>query len=108
MLPPKTCVATKRIAKRKILVLWKNFTLFLIDHFSVEDLLKTLLSPWHRDVIAKSWRGLHPGKFLKVHAENILSRFLGGIVRVVALLVFAILFVATQVLGGSIFVFLFF
>jgi len=89
-------------ALKEVFLIWRNLNFFLIDHFSVKDLLKTILSPWHRDVIARSWRGLHPGLFLKVHAENIISRFIGGIVRFVVIFIFLILFLILQIIGGGV------
>lgn len=64
-----------------LLEIWKNFLFFAWQHFSISELTKTLLSPWRRDVVFSTWVGIHPIKMLTALFENIVSRFLGAIVR---------------------------
>ncbi|MDD5396427.1 MAG: hypothetical protein PHW24_00005, partial [Candidatus Moranbacteria bacterium] len=64
------------------LEIWKNFLFFVWQHFSISQLLRTLFSPWRRDVSSKNWRGLHPLMSLQLFFANIISRILGAIVRV--------------------------
>lgn len=68
-----------------IFEIWKNFLFFDLQHFSISEMLATLISPWRRDVEIKSWRGFHPGKSLEIVFGNILSRFIGAIVRLFVL-----------------------
>ena len=57
---------------------------------NILDLAATLLSPWHRDVSARNWVGLHPLLFLERLTMNALSRFMGAIVRFLSICVFTI------------------
>jgi len=68
---------------QELLEIWKNFLFFAWRYFSITELLRTLFSPWRRDVSAQSWRGLHPIKTLELLLENLISRFIGAIVRIV-------------------------
>jgi len=71
----------------ELLEIWKNFLFFAWRHFSITELLQTLLSPWRRDVSLQSWRGLHPLKTVELLFENLISRFIGAIVRSVVICV---------------------
>jgi len=67
-------------APRGILKGWKNILSFNLNYFSVPLLLKTLFSYWHQ----YQWsypRGFDLAKYLEVAFSNLLSRFLGAIVR---------------------------
>ena len=65
----------------EFLEIWKNFLKFAWQHFSITELSVTLVSPWKRDVSAKSWRGWNPKRALGLFAGNITSRFIGAVVR---------------------------
>ena len=69
----------------ELLEIWKNFLFFAWRHFSIFELFKTLLCPWHRDVSVQNWRGLHPFMTLELIIGNIVSRILGAVVRSVVL-----------------------
>ena len=64
-------------------VLSGNLIRFVAHRFHILGLVTTLCSPWKRDVTVKDWRGLHPIKSLQRLMENLISRFLGMLVRLV-------------------------
>ena len=71
---------------QNILKAWKNFLLFNLNYFSVTLLLKTLFSHWKR----YSWkrgRGFNIGEYFSVLLSNLMSRFIGAIVRSVLILI---------------------
>lgn len=68
-----------------LLEIWKNFLVFVLRFFSIFELLKTIFYPWHRDVSFAGWVGFHPILMLKMLVENVISRFLGAIVRMVVI-----------------------
>lgn len=82
-----------------IFEIWKNFLVFAWQHFSIQEMLLTLLSPWRRDVEMKSWRGFQPGKYLELIMGNLLSRFIGAIVRLFVLSVGIATFLFVFVFG---------
>lgn len=70
------------------------------------DLFFTLFAPWHRDVSARNWVGLHPMLWLERLTMNALSRFMGGIVRLLTLGAFLFsypLFVLAGLIGIALF-----
>lgn len=64
------------------LEIWKNFLVFIWQHFSIVEMLATLLTPWRRDVEVKTWRGFYPGKMIEMIFANLLSRLVGAVVRI--------------------------
>ncbi len=62
-----------------------NLVRFVVWKFHIFGLLATLISPWKRDVTFKDWRGLHPVKSLQLIFENLISRFLGMMLRLVVI-----------------------
>ena len=65
----------KRLSQIVWLLVLKN-----LDYFSVPNLLKTLLSPWKRDII--STQGLSLNDKFRVGIFNLLSRLIGAIIRI--------------------------
>lgn len=49
--------------------------------FNCRELFATLFAPWKRDISFKDWVGLHPIKWLNNFVNNLISRFIGSIVR---------------------------
>jgi len=65
---------------KNILKVWRNFLLFNLNYFSIPLLLKTFFSHWHR----YEWsygRGFDLQRYLWVFSSNMISRFLGAIMR---------------------------
>ncbi|MFZ2522265.1 MAG: hypothetical protein WAX44_00255 [Minisyncoccia bacterium] len=60
--------------------LWRNFTIFFYDFFSIPTLLKTLFSPWHRMNDAYSGQ-LTFEATVGTFIVNTLMRIVGGLVR---------------------------
>lgn len=85
--------------------IWKNFLFFFWRYFSILELIKTLLSPWRRDVSGQNWRGFHPIKTLELFLENIFSRLIGAMVRLVVI-VFGLGISFIIFLGGIVVIFL--
>lgn len=84
---------------RWLVIVITNLQLALVQLFSVKLMLRTLLTPWHRDVMA--FHGGTLGELGITIIWNITSRFIGLLVRTVVLLtwlasetIFAILAVA--------------
>lgn len=67
----------------------------MLYRFNVGPLFKTLFSPWKRDIRFKTWRGFRPLLFLEALINNLITRFIGAIVRSVVIVVgiFATLFI---------------
>lgn len=65
---------------RRLLVLWRNLTLFPIYYFSIGLHLRTFLSPWKKQTIRMK-PGFHLDDFLGVVSFNIISRVMGMILR---------------------------
>ena len=87
-------------APKGILRGWRNFLKFGLNYFSLPLLLKTFFSPWRR----YSWaypRGFSIGIYIEVFFSNLISRFLGAMVRSF-LVVIGMFFVALLAIGGLI------
>jgi len=83
---------------------WKNFLKFWLYFFSIGLLLKTLFAPWRRDV-TKYPRGFDIKQWAQVLLFNLLSRIIGAIVRLVAI-VFGLLIILIFIALLPVFVFL--
>jgi len=71
---------------RNILMGLRNFLKFGLNYFSIPLLLKTLFSHWRR----YRWlypKGLDIGKYFEALISNLISRFLGFIMRLVLIIV---------------------
>ncbi len=66
---------------KQLFEIFGNLLWFLWRFFAFARHTRTLLSPWHRDVKFRNWRGLHPVLWLKRLAENIFARVMGMIAR---------------------------
>lgn len=74
-----------------------NILQLVLFRFNTLELLKTLASPWKRDIEHRSWRGFHPFKESVRLIENILSCFLGLCVRLPIVIFGTISFLVTFV-----------
>jgi len=90
-------------AIKDILTAWKNFIIFSVEYFSIPLLLKTLFSPWRRD-ITKKVRGFDIGQFFHVLSFNAISRTVGFIIRIPTIILGIIFFFATVILGALFFI----
>lgn len=65
---------------KEILKIWKNFLLFNLNYFSIPFLIQTFFFPWRKYFWAypKVW---DIGKYFEVFFSNLISRFLGAILR---------------------------
>ena len=67
--------------RRNLIRIWEDYLDFFWNYFSIGRFLRTLLSPWRRDVARVMARGPHPILFLQALLENIVTRILGAIVK---------------------------
>ncbi|XLQ20273.1 MAG: AAA family ATPase [Candidatus Moraniibacteriota bacterium] len=82
--------------------IWKRLVLFIPRYFSIVLLLRTLLSPWHKDVSAKNWRGFSLVRSSERILWNIFSRIIGAVVRLCVIAVAIMIWSITVVVGGII------
>ncbi len=66
---------------RRFLEFWEDFLVLLWRYFAVTWHLRTLFSPWKRDISKTGLAGFHPVIWLQNALENAVTRFLGAIVR---------------------------
>lgn len=71
---------------KEIMTGWRNFLLFGLSFFSIPLLLKTLFSHWRRYYWQRK-RGFDIGDYFSVLFSNLISRFLGAIVRSLLILI---------------------
>ena len=90
-------------AIKDILTAWKNFIIFSLEYFSIPLLLRTLLSPWRRDITKKP-RGFDIQKFFTSVAFNTISRGIGLIIRVLTIIIGIVVFFATVIFGALFFI----
>lgn len=83
----------------ELLEIWKNHLFFVWRNYSILELFRTLFSPWRRDVTNKNWRGLHPLKTLEIIFDNLFSRLIGALVRILIILFGLIVFAVVLILG---------
>lgn len=89
----------------ELLELIKDHLAFFWRFFSVVELFLTLFSPWHRDVTVRAWRGWNPAKSLEIIVTNIISRFIGAVVRT-CVIAMGLLTVLAAFAAGTAFLFL--
>lgn len=87
---------------KEYLEIWRNYIKFFWRFFSVKLLLKTLFWPWRRD-ITRHGRGFDPQEFLQVAAFNLISRFMGALVKLVTVAFCFLTELLTVVLGAAFF-----
>ncbi|MEK9151304.1 MAG: AAA family ATPase [Patescibacteria group bacterium] len=85
---------------RSAFLLLDNLLRFVVHRFYIGGLLRTLVSPWKRDVSFHNWRGLHPLLFFRRLFDNFLSRFLGMLSRLVMLAIGGSLWFLTLMAGA--------
>ena len=86
------------LAYRRLFKYIRAIYIFTSDLFSVKIIFLTLFAPWKRDVI--SYEGLSLQQKFEVWSLNMASRFVGFIIKIIALaiyLIFTILETAVSV-----------
>jgi ATP-dependent Clp protease ATP-binding subunit ClpA len=91
---------------RDVFSLTKNLLRFIVHRFNISGLLRTLVSPWKRDVTFHNWRGWHPLLFFKMLFNNFIARFLGMLMRL-AMLTLGIFLLVAGFFSGVIFLLLY-
>ncbi len=86
-------------------VLLAHLVRYVFHRFNLVSLAATLVSPWKNDVTMRNWLGFHPLQFVQTLFENLISRFLGMLVRLVVIGVGAICLVGAVLLGLGMFSF---
>lgn len=66
---------------REMFALWKRLMIFVPRYFSLVLLLRTLFSPWHRDISLKTWRGINIARSAQRLMWNLVARIIGATVR---------------------------
>ncbi len=62
-----------------------NYVRYVLHRFNIAGLTRTLISPWKRDISFNTWRGFRPILFAQSLLNNLITRFLGAIVRAIVL-----------------------
>ena len=88
-------------AVKDILTGWRNYIIFSLNYFSIPLLLRTLFSPWRRDITKKP-RGLDVQRIFEYVAFNSISRGLGFLVRFFTIIA-GIIFSLVVVISGFVF-----
>jgi hypothetical protein len=88
---------------QEILLGWRNFLFFGLNFFSIPLLLKTLFSHWKKYYWVRG-RGFDIGEYFSVLFSNLMSRFLGALVRIVLIIVGIVFEIIIFVCGAILFV----
>jgi len=90
-------------ATKGILRGWRNSIIFVREYYSISLLLRTLFSPWRRD-ITKYRRGFSVKNFLETLSFNLISRSLGFSIRLFTIVIGLISFLGVIIIGAIIFI----
>ncbi len=82
----------------------KVIVLFIARFFSLSLLVRTLFSPWHRDISVKQWRGFRPLLSAHLLIGNVLSRMVGAVVRLVVIIFSLFVMVCVLLIGVALFI----
>lgn len=85
-------------AVKSLVKIWKNFIIFVKEYYSIPLLLRTLISPWRRDVTRRP-RGLDIKRLFEVLAFNLISRTIGFILRSIIVVVGLICLIGVIIFG---------
>jgi len=69
---------------------WKNFLIFTFNYFSIDILISTFFSHWHKYSL-KYGKTISPSWYFEVFVFNMMSRIIGMMLRVF-LIMFGIIF----------------
>ena len=85
-------------AIKNLIRIWRDFIIFVREYYSIPLLLRTLISPWKRDITRKP-RGLNIKKLIETFAFNAISRSLGFFVRSITIIIGLICLIGVILLG---------
>jgi hypothetical protein len=91
------------LAPKFILFLIGNYLFFVGHLFSLKLLLRTLFSPWRREIAKKEKPGLNLEDIADVVSFNIISRIMGFVIRLSTLFTALFFFVLVIFLGFILF-----
>ncbi len=74
------------VAMSELLVMCKDFFLFVSYYFSIPFLVRTVFYPWKKQKIYKK-RGFDIASFFDAFLFNTFSRFMGAIIRIFVILI---------------------
>jgi hypothetical protein len=83
-------------AFRDAVLIWRNFFWFVVHFFSIPLLSKTLFHPWRRMEETYTRTGMND--FFAVMVTNVMSRFLGFLVRLILILIGVYVFISMFIL----------
>ena len=88
---------------QEYIMAWQNIHWFLYRMFSVHVLLRTFFAPFRRtsESYGKSW---DPSHVAQIFLENMVTRFVGMLVRSVLLFIGAVMQIIVFLLGSLLFV----
>ena len=87
----------------KILLGWGNFLKFNLEYFSIKTLLRTLFSPWRKQV--DQYGNIADfGKNAEIFIINSFSRLIGALIRIVTILIGLFIEVVIFFLGLTLFI----
>ena len=81
-----------------------NYLKFFWHFFSTGILLRTIISPWKKDITFSNWRGLHILLSLKKFFFNLFARFMGALVRIPVIIISLLAEVFASILGLAAFI----
>jgi hypothetical protein len=87
---------------KNILKGWRNFLKFNLNYFSVQTLLKTLFSHWHRYSYSYG-KKFDPGRYFEAFIFNMMSRIIGAILRLFFIFIGLLIEIFIFLVGGIIF-----
>lgn len=88
---------------KEVLTAWRNYIVFSLNYFSIPLLLRTLISPWRRDITKKP-RGFDFQEIFEYIAFNAISRGIGLIVRFITIIIGIITLLFVLIFGFLFFI----
>ena len=85
-------------AVKSLVKIWKDFIIFVKEYYSIPLLLKTLISPWKRDVTRRP-RGLDIKKLFEALFFNLISRGIGFLIRSITVVIGLVSLIGVIVFG---------
>jgi len=70
----------------KTFELWKNILVFLLNYFSIKNLIGNFFTPWKR-LVGRYPRGFKLSEYLSIFISNMIMRIVGMLMRSVMLIV---------------------